>query len=107
MPETRAQAAVMAQTAAKFEQVDDSLQAMLRRLLAQLEGLRTAWQGTGGRSFEQVKVAWSEDQTALHRALRETASAIRTAGHQYDATDTEAASRVGATGRRGGLTLPL
>jgi WXG100 family type VII secretion target len=105
--ETRAQAAVMAQTAGKFEQTDDALQLMLRRLLTQLEGLRTAWQGAGGRSFEQVTAAWSRDQNALHRALRETAGAIRTAGHHYDATDTEAASRVGATGRGRGLTLPL
>lgn len=107
MPETRAQAAVMAQTARKFEQTDDALQVMLQRLMTQLEGLRTAWQGAGGRSFEQVKAAWLRDQTALHRALRETAGAIRTAGHQYDATDTEAASRVSATGRGGGMTLPL
>lgn len=107
MPETRAQAAVMAQTANKFEQTDDALQIMLRRLLTQLEGLRSAWQGAGGRSFEQVKAAWSNDQAALHRALRETAGAIRTAGHQYAAADAEAASRVSATGRGGGMTLPL
>lgn len=106
MAETRAQAAVMAQTAAKFEQTDENLQVMLQRLLTQLEGLRSAWQGAGGRSFEQVKLAWSNDQAALHRALRETAGAVRTAGHQYDTTDTEAATRVGATGR-GGITLPL
>jgi WXG100 family type VII secretion target len=97
----------MAQTAAKFEQTDESLQVMLQRLLTQLEGLRSAWQGAGGRSFEQVKLAWSNDQAALHRVLRETAGAIRTAGQQYDTTDTEAATRVGATGRGGGITLPL
>ena len=42
---------------------------------------------------------------ALQRALRETATAIRTAGRQYDASDTEAAGRVAGTNR--GIQLPL
>jgi hypothetical protein len=41
----------------------------------------------------------------LQRALRETASAIRTAGRQYDVSDDEAASRVSGTNR--GIQLPL
>ena len=95
----------MQQTAAKFEQVDQSLQGMLSGLLAELEVLQTAWRGAGGRSFEQVKQAWSQDQAALQRALRETASAIRTAGRQYEASDSDAASRVASVNR--GIQLPL
>lgn len=105
MAQTQAEAAVMQQTAAKFEQVDQSLQAMLSGLMAELEVLQTAWRGAGGRSFEQVKQAWSQDQAAMQRALRETAAAIRTAGQQYDASDNEAASRVATTRR--GIQLPL
>jgi WXG100 family type VII secretion target len=103
--QTQAEAAVMQQTAAKFEQVDQSLQSMLSSMLAELEVLQTAWRGAGGRSFEQVKVQWSQDQKAMQRALRETAQAIRTAGQQYDASDTEVASRVASTNR--GINLPL
>jgi len=102
---TQAQAAVMQQTADRFEQVNQSLQAMLRSLLGELEVLRTQWQGAGGASFEQVKLAWSEDQQALHQALAETATAIRTSGRQYEVTDTTAADRLGS--HRGGLQLPL
>lgn len=105
MSQTQAEAAVMQQTAAKFEQVDQSLQSMLSSLMAELEVLQQAWRGSGGRSFEQVKQAWSQDQAALQRALRETAAAIRTAGQRYDVSDTEAASRVRATNR--GIQLPL
>ncbi|SCL17260.1 WXG100 family type VII secretion target [Micromonospora rhizosphaerae] len=105
MSQTQAEAAVMQQTAAKFEQVDQSLQAMLSGLMAELEVLQQAWRGAGGRSFEQVKQRWAADQAALQRALRETASAIRTAGQQYDVSDTEAASRVAGTDR--GMQLPL
>jgi WXG100 family type VII secretion target len=103
--QTQAEAAVMQQTAAKFEQVDQSLQTMLTGLLAELEVLQQAWRGAGGRSFEQVKQQWAQDQAALQRALRETATAIRTAGQQYDVSDTEAASRVAGSHR--GIQLPL
>lgn len=103
--QTQAEAAVMQQSAAKFEQVDQSLQSMLSSLMGELEALQTAWRGAGGRSFEQVKQQWSQDQAAMQRALRETATAIRTAGQQYDASDSEASSRVAATNR--GIQLPL
>ncbi|BCL15246.1 MULTISPECIES: WXG100 family type VII secretion target [Micromonospora] len=105
MSQTQAEAAVMQQTAAKFEQVDQSLQTMLTQLMAELEVLQQAWRGAGGRSFEQVRQQWSQDQAALQRALRETAQAIRTAGTQYDTSDAEAASRVAGTNR--GIQLPL
>ncbi|MEV4811100.1 WXG100 family type VII secretion target [Micromonospora avicenniae] len=106
MSQTQAEAAVMQQTAARFEQVDESLQSMLSSLLAELDVLQQAWRGAGGRSFEQVKQQWAQDQAALQRALRETAGAIRTAGQQYDASDTEAAGRIAGT-NRGGIQLPL
>jgi WXG100 family type VII secretion target len=92
-------------TAAKFESVNDSLQTMLTRLMGELEVLQTAWRGAGGKSFEQVKQAWSADQAAIQRALTETATAIRTSGQQYTASDSEAASRVAASNR--GVDLPL
>jgi len=103
---TQAQAAVMRQTADKFDQVNQSLQTMLKSLLGELEGLRTQWQGAGGRSFDQVKIAWSEDQTALHQVLGETAQAIRTSGQQYTVSDTAAADRLNPH-RGGGRQLPL
>lgn len=104
--QTQAEAAVMQQTAARFEQVDEALQSMLTNLMTELEVLQQAWRGSGGRSFEQVKQQWSQDQAAIQRALRETAGAIRTAGQQYTASDSEAASRVAHTSR-GGIQLPL
>ena len=93
-------------TADKFDQANQSMQAMLKNLLGELEGLRTQWQGAGGHSFEQVKIAWSEDQAALQQALAETAQAIRTSGQQYTVTDTTAADRLGGHGG-GGRQLPL
>jgi WXG100 family type VII secretion target len=103
--QTQAEAAVMEQTAAKFEQVNDSLQTMLNNLMAQLEGLQQTWQGLGGRSFEQVKTQWAQDQRAMSTALAETATAIHSSGQGYTATDSDASSRVANSNR--GLQLPL
>ncbi len=105
MAQTQAEAAVMESAAGKFERVDDSLQSMLTRLLNELEALQTAWRGAGGTSFTQVKQAYEANQKALSRALRETASAIRTSGTQYTATDQESASQVGGINTT--VTLPL
>lgn len=105
MSRTAAESAVMQQTAARFEQVDEALQSMLGGLVQRLDVVQGAWRGAGGRSFEQVKSAWAQDQAALHQALRETATAIRTAGLRYHAADTAAADRVSATARR--IELPL
>jgi WXG100 family type VII secretion target len=95
----------MESTAAKFEHVNHALEGMLKRLLRELEVLRTQWVGHGGTTFEQVKLAWAADQETLHRALSETATAIRTAGRQYQTSDSAAAGRLGP--HRGGLALPL
>lgn len=104
MSTTQADAAVMERTAARFEQVNDSLQAMLTRLMADLEVLRGQWQGAGSRAFTQVAQAWRDDQETLQRALLETACALRTAGHRYQATDDELAGRIARVSR---LELPL
>jgi WXG100 family type VII secretion target len=107
MSQTQAQAAVMESTAHKFETTNDSLQTMLKRLMDELSVLQSAWQGSGGRSFEQVKIAWEADQKKLQLALRETATAIRTSGKQYTATDDEASGRMKNIHHGGGVQLAL
>jgi WXG100 family type VII secretion target len=103
---TEAQAQVMAHTAARFDAVNASLETMLRKLMGELDVLRTQWQGAGGRSFDQVKTAWAHDQGMLHKALGETAEAIRQAAGGYDATDTHAAQRM-SPANRNLINLPL
>ena len=105
MAETTANSSEMEQTAAKFEEVNDSLQSTLTGLMRQLEGLQTAWQGLGATSFHQVKEQWMADQKAMSTALAETATAIRASGSGYNASDTESASRVARTSRS--IDLPL
>lgn len=105
MDRTQAEAVVLERTAAKFDQVNRDLESMLKGLMSQLEALRDAWQGAGGRSFEQVKVQWADDQAAIQRTLAETAAALRAAGLGYDAADDQAATRLASTHR--GIELPL
>ena len=105
MSQTRAEAPVLETTAAKFEQTNDSLQSMLKGLMSELEALQGAWAGRGSQSFAAVKQQWASDQASMQAALAETATAIRTSGASYDATDSEASSRMAASNR--GLQLPL
>ena len=103
MSVSQTNAELMETTARRFEDVNASLDSTLRRLLSELEGMRSQWTGAGGRSFEQVKQAWARDQETLHRNLAETATAIKTAGQNYTAADTDAANRL----RGGSVDLPL
>lgn len=96
---TQAQQAQLNSAAQRFEQVNGELQGMLTTLMRELEVTRSGWQGAGGRSFEQVKIAWKADQEVLHRNLLETAEGLRTAGQNYEATDTEAAGSIRRAGR--------
>ncbi|MEU4419504.1 WXG100 family type VII secretion target [Actinoplanes sp. NPDC024001] len=105
MAQTKAEAAVMANTATKFEQVNTDLQGMLNTLMTELSVLSSAWKGLGATAFEQVKTQYAADLKSLNDALAETATAIRSSGASYEAADTDAASRVTRTG--GTFTLPL
>ena len=103
--QTKAESAVMASTAAKFDQVNDSLQSMLSTLMSELSVLSSTWKGLGATAFEQVKQQYAADLKSLNQALSETASSIRQSGVGYDASDSEAAHRVSNTG--GNFNLPL
>jgi WXG100 family type VII secretion target len=103
--QTTAQADVMERTAAKFEQVNHALEKMLGRLMGELDQLKSQWQGAGGRTFDETRRLWADDQRRIHRALAETATAIRTAGRDYTASDETAVDRVRST--RGTVVLPL
>jgi WXG100 family type VII secretion target len=92
--------------AKRFEEVNGELQGMLKTLLGQLESMKEEWRGAGGRSFESVKAAWSADLTNLNTNLLETAAGVRSAGLNYDASDTEASQAMNAT-HRGTTVLPL
>ncbi|MCM4079361.1 WXG100 family type VII secretion target [Actinoplanes sp. TRM88002] len=95
----------MADTAVKFDQVNEQLQTMLSTLMNELSTLSSTWKGLGAAAFEQVKVQYAQDLKSLNSALAQTAESIKQSGTGYDTTDTEAASRVANTG--GNFQLPL
>ena len=95
----------MAAAAKNFDTVNAGLQQMLSTLLSELSTLSGTWKGLGAAAFEQVKVQYEQDLKTLNTALSQTADSIRQSGVTYDATDTEAASRVSNTG--GNFSLPL
>ncbi|MEU4694543.1 WXG100 family type VII secretion target [Actinoplanes sp. NPDC023714] len=98
MTGTQAEMAIMARTAARFEQVNDGLQGTLQRLMSELSVLQEAWRGQGALAFERVKTEYAADLRRLGEALTETAAAIRATGEGYRAADAGAAARVGRAG---------
>jgi len=102
---TEAQSAMMASTAARFDEVNGSMQSMLSTLMSELSMLSGAWKGLGAKAFDDVKQQYAADLKSLNDALSKTAEAIRASGVSYDASDSDAASRVAKTG--GTFTLPL
>ncbi len=94
MSSTQAEAAVMAQVSSKFEDAGVSLNNILNALMVEVDSVKKDWVGRGGTSFQQVTQVWGDDQRRLLDALSETATAIRTAGRSYTATDDAAADRM-------------
>jgi WXG100 family type VII secretion target len=103
--QTQTESAVMASTAAKFDNVNHSLQSMLSTLMSELSTLNGSWKGQGAVAFEQVRQQYAADLKKLNDALSMTAESIRKSGVHYETTDTDAASRVASTG--GNFQLPL
>jgi WXG100 family type VII secretion target len=95
----------MAQTAAKFDTVNDQLQQMLSSLMNELSTLQSSWKGLGAQAFEQVKQQYAADLKSLNQALSETAQSIRDSATGYDSTDSSSASKVANSG--GSFQLPL
>jgi WXG100 family type VII secretion target len=93
----------MAQVASKFDDASASLNKILSDLLVEVDAVSNEWVGRGGASFQQVSQAWGVDQGRLVAALSDTATAIRTAGRSYLATDDSVADRL----RAPGYDLPL
>lgn len=101
---TQAQQAELQSAAQRFEQVNGELQTMLSTLMRELETTRTGWQGAGGRSFDTVKQAWHRDQDTLNKNLLETAEGLRSAGRNYEVSDSDAGARFRGIGTK---QLPL
>jgi len=104
--QTQAETIKMAKTAAQFDTANSTLTSTLNTLMNDLSVLSTSWKGMAAGEFEKVKTRYAQDLRDLNQALADTAESIRASGVGYDASDSEAASRVTKSGG-GGITLPL
>jgi WXG100 family type VII secretion target len=102
---TRAAAGALAHGASRFTDSKESLHATLSQLMNELSALSSGWGGRGFVAFESTKEEFARNMRALNEVLQETATAIRTSGDHYTATDDDAASRVTHAG--GNYSLPL
>ena len=89
---TMVDAAVLVEVATRCDDAAAGLRALLGGLLGRLESGRAAWQGEGGRTFDEVRAAWEDDQETLVAALADTAVMLRATAARYAATDDDAAT---------------
>lgn len=78
--------------------VNEELQSLLARMLADLEPLSAAanWQGDAQASFQRVKVQWADAARKINQGLLGIGEQLDASARQYAADD--AASRQGFTG---------
>jgi WXG100 family type VII secretion target len=91
----RAELATMQAAAQHVYDVNAQIQSQLGNLLARLDPLMGAWQGSAATSFQSLKERWHQDATQLNSALRAIGDGLVKAHANYEST--EDSSRQGFT----------
>jgi uncharacterized protein YukE len=78
----------------KAEEGGGQIAQMLSALLIGLEPMSAGFIGQAGGTFQKVKADINNDLVIIVDALNEVAEGIRTAGRDFDVSDTEAQSEV-------------
>ena len=84
-------------------EVNNQIQAQLSSLMARLDPLMGAWQGSAATSFQVLKDRWHQDATQLNTALKAIGDGLVKAHGNYEATeDTSRQGFTSITSRLGG-----
>jgi WXG100 family type VII secretion target len=67
--------------------VNAQIQSQLTNLLARLDPLSSAWQGSAATSFQVLKERWHQDATQLNAALRAIGDGLVKVHGNYQATE--------------------
>jgi WXG100 family type VII secretion target len=92
----RTELPVMQTAANHVHEVNQSIQSQLSMLLARLEPLTSAWQGTASASFQVLKQRWHDDAAQLNAVLRQIGDDLMQTHRNY--ATTEADNQQGFTG---------
>jgi WXG100 family type VII secretion target len=94
---------VLAQAAARVEQVNGEIQAQLRSLSGMVAGTAGFWRGDTQRTFTALMERWNNDAARLTDALGAIASALAQTGTAYATTEEGSTSALRSSGS--GLNL--
>lgn len=83
----RAELATMHVAAQHVYDVNAQIQSQLSNLLARLDPLMGAWQGSAATSFLALKDRWHQDATQLNVTLRAIGDGLVKAHANYEATE--------------------
>ena len=68
-------------------EVNNQIQAQLSSLMARLDPLMGAWQGSAATSFQVLKDRWHQDATQLNSALRAIGDGLAKVHSTYNVTE--------------------
>jgi WXG100 family type VII secretion target len=94
---------VLAQAAARVEQVNGEIQAQLRSLSGMVAGTAGFWRGDTQRTFTALMERWHSDAARLTDALGGIASALAQTGTAYATTEESSTAALRSSGS--GLSL--
>lgn len=83
----RTELATMQAAAQHVYEVNAQIQSQLSSLLARLDPLMGAWQGSAATSFTVLKERWHQDATALNASLKGIGDKLTKAHGAYQATE--------------------
>lgn len=83
----RTDLATMQAAAQHVHEVNAQIQAQLNNLLARLDPLMGAWQGSAATSFTVLKERWHQDATGLNSSLKGIGDKLTKAHGSYQATE--------------------
>ena len=88
-PRTDADLAQLTDFAAKADQAAATLEAMRKKLSADLAELEGYWLGAGGNAFRPTKATVEREALRMTLALSGLGADVLTAGRNYDVADTQ------------------
>ena len=86
-PTFRTELGTMQVAAQRVYEVNSQIQSQLNNLLARLDPLMTAWQGSAATSFTVLKERWHQDAVNLNGSLKGIGDKLMKAHGSYRATE--------------------
>mgnify|MGYP001184715659 CR=1 FL=1 len=82
----------IASAAGDISRISGEIESQVAAMMARLNGLQDAWQGSASAQFQGVVQQWQATQRTVQQSLDSIGSVLGAAGARYASTEAEAVS---------------